>query len=108
MPISAAYDVLDDKERGIYDSFIVKVKDEDELESAIANIERRLEIIRHVTPDKRDFTVTSNKAQQERRAEITQSLTVFLTAIDLLELWELPQKGFQLKQIFLKQEQRYS
>ena len=81
MPIDSAYEVLDDKEKGVYDSFVVKVVNEDDLDNAIANIEQRLEIVRHVTASKRDFTVSSSKERQAQRAEIVSSITLFLTAI---------------------------
>lgn len=86
MPIQAAYEVLDDKEKNIYDSFTIKVKDEDELDAAIENIESKLMIARHVTADKKDFTISSNKERQEQRAEMLSSMTIFLTAIAAVAL----------------------
>jgi len=86
MPIQSAYDILDDKERNVYDTFVVKIKNEDELDLAMANIDKKLKIIRHVSERDKDFTISSNRAQQERRAEITGSMTVFLTAIAAVAL----------------------
>jgi putative ABC transport system permease protein len=35
MPITMAYQILDEKEMNVYDSIIIKVKDEDNLDTAI-------------------------------------------------------------------------
>ena len=87
MPLSAAYQVLDNnKEIDIYDSFEIKVKNEDELDRAIENIEHKLMVVRHVTEDNKDFTVTSSKALQEMRSEMMGSMTMFLTAIAAVAL----------------------
>ncbi len=86
MPIKFAYEVLDDKERDVYDSVTIQVKDEEELDHAIETIDQKLMIARHVTADKRDFTISSNKESQERVAEMIGSLTMFLTAIAAVAL----------------------
>ena len=87
MPLSSAYQVLDNnKEIDIYDSFEIKVKDEDELDIAIENIEHKLMMIRHVTEDNKDFTVTSSKELQEMKSEMIDSMTMFLTAIAAVAL----------------------
>jgi len=86
MPIQTAYDILTDSERGVYDTIIIKVKNEDELDNAIANIQDKLAIKRHVTSAKADFTISSNKEMQEQRAEMTSSLTSFLAAIAAVAL----------------------
>lgn len=86
MPISSAYDVIDDKTRDVYDSVIIKVKDENNLDQAIANIENKLKIKRHVLTGKTDFSISSNKERQETRAEAMSSMTTFLTAIAAVAL----------------------
>lgn len=86
MPIDMAYEVLEDKEKGVYDSIVVKVKDEDLLDQAISNIEHRLMLARHVTNSTKDFTVSSNKQSNETRAEMMGSMTTFLTAIAAVAL----------------------
>lgn len=86
MPITSAYEVIDDKEKDVYDSVIIKVKNEEELDLAIENIEKKLMIVRHVTEDKKDFTITSNAAINESRTEMMSSMTIFLTAIAAVAL----------------------
>lgn len=86
MPINMAYEILEDKERDVYNQIVIKVKNEEELDQAIENIKYRLMIARHVTPDKIDFTITSNMEKLEQKAEMTNSLTAFLTAIAAVAL----------------------
>ncbi len=86
MPINAAYEILEDKEKGVYDSIVIQIKDEDQLEQAIDNIESKLLISRHVTSDKKDFTINSNAQSNEARAEMMGSMTTFLTAIAAVAL----------------------
>ncbi|MBN1646180.1 ABC transporter permease [Candidatus Woesearchaeota archaeon] len=86
MPLMATYQVLDDKEMDVYDSFVVKIKNEDDLETAIANIEEKLMLTRHVTAKDKDFSVSNPKEQAEIRAEMMSSMTAFLTAIAAVAL----------------------
>ncbi len=81
MPISMAYEVLDDKDQGVYDSIIVQVKNEDNLAETIEKIENKLMQIRHVDEKTRDFTVSSNQASSDARAEMLDSVNMFLVAI---------------------------
>ncbi|MFH1399029.1 MAG: FtsX-like permease family protein, partial [Candidatus Woesearchaeota archaeon] len=81
MPINMAYEVLEDKEKGVYDSVVIKIKNQDELEQAVENIENKLMLNRHVTADTKDFTVYSNQQSNETRAEMMNSITAFLAAI---------------------------
>ncbi len=86
MPINSAYEVLEDKEKGVYDSIVIQIKNEDELDLAIENIEHKLMISRHVTVNTKDFTLSSNQASNEARAEMMNSMTTFLTAIAAVAL----------------------
>lgn len=86
MPIQSAYQILEDKENDVYDSIIIKMKDESLLNSTMTNLENKLMIIRHVSEDTKDFTVTSSAEQAEMRAEMMSSMTTFLTAIAAVAL----------------------
>lgn len=86
MPIQSAYDILEDKEKDEYDSIIIKVKDESQIDEAIAEIQEKLMLKRHVQANKLDFSISSNKEMQEQRQEMTSSLTTFLTAIAAVAL----------------------
>lgn len=86
MPIQMAYQVLEDKENDVYDSVVIKVKDEDRLNETIEAIQAKLMNVRHVTEKTKDFTVTSNQAMSETRASMMSSMTAFLLAIAAVSL----------------------
>jgi len=86
MPIQMAYQMLDDKENGIYDSIVIKVKDEEKLNETIAKIETKLMITRHVTEKTKDFSISSSKQMQETRSEMMSSMNSFLIAIAAVSL----------------------
>lgn len=85
-PIQMAYQMLDDKEQGVYDSIVIQVKDEEMLDDTIAKIEKKLMTIRHVTNSSRDFSISSSKQMMETRQEMMESMSLFLTAIAAVSL----------------------
>jgi putative ABC transport system permease protein len=86
MPISMAYQVLDDKTTGTYDSITIKIADESRLNETMTAIEQRLLLTRHVTASKKDFSLTSNKQLQETRAATMNTMSAFLVAIAAVSL----------------------
>ncbi|MCK5484767.1 MAG: ABC transporter permease, partial [Desulfobacterales bacterium] len=86
MPIQMAYQVMDGREKDIYDSIIVKIRDEENVDAVVEKIESKLMITRHVTESDRDFTVTSNMQIMEMRSEMMGSVSLFLTAIAAVSL----------------------
>ena len=86
MSIDLAYEILDDKEKDIYDTIIIKIKNEEEIDLAINNTEKKLMLSRHVTADKKDFSITSNQQTNDARSEMMSSMTTFLTAIAAVAL----------------------
>lgn len=86
MPIQIAYQVLDNKENGKYDTMVVKIKNEDQLDNVLAKIESKLKGSRHVTENDKDFTVISSKKMQQRRTEMASSMNTFLLAIAAVSL----------------------
>lgn len=62
-----AYTVISDKTRDNYDSLVVKVRDQDQLNETMTKITDRLMMIRHVTAKTMDFSVTSNQQFQSAR-----------------------------------------
>lgn len=86
MPLDAAYGVLEDKEKGVYDTIILRVKDEDRIDEIINEVEKRLRLSRHVTEKEMDFTISSNQEAQKQRSEMMGSMTTFLTAIAAVAL----------------------
>jgi len=81
MPIQMAYQLIPDKTNDIYDTLVVKMKDQNQLDSVIAEIQNKLMIARHVTQNKMDFSVTSRKEMQQARADTMNSMNTFLLAI---------------------------
>ncbi|MBI5389717.1 ABC transporter permease [Candidatus Woesearchaeota archaeon] len=86
MPIDLAYQLLQDKDNGIYDSLVVKIKDKEQLNETIAKMDERLMVERHVTEAKKDFTITSSKQIQETRAQTLSAVNTFLLAIAAVSL----------------------
>ncbi|MBT7903610.1 ABC transporter permease [Candidatus Woesearchaeota archaeon] len=86
LPIQMAYQVLENKEQDIYDSIIMKVKDEDQLDFTIAKIEKKLMTVRHVNNKTKDFTISSSKQLMETRSEMMNSMNLFLLAIAAVSL----------------------
>ena len=86
MPIQMAYQMLDDKENGIYDSIIIKVKYEDILNETLGKIEAKLMLVRHVTEKTKDFSISSSADLQKTRSEMLSSMNAFLLAIAAVSL----------------------
>lgn len=86
MPMQMAYQVLEDKENGVYDSIVIKVKDEGQLDETINKTQEKLMIARHVTAKTQDFSLTSSKKMQETRSEMMSSMNTFLIAIAAVSL----------------------
>jgi putative ABC transport system permease protein len=86
MPIQMAFQVIPDKTNDIYDTFVVKIKDENQLDEAITKIENKLMTARHVTTKNKDFSITSRKEMQQTRADTMNSMNTFLLAIAAVSL----------------------
>ena len=86
MPIQMAYQVIPDKTNDIYDTLVVKIKDQNQLDEVITKIQDKLMISRHVTQNKMDFSVTSRKEMQQARADTMNSMSTFLLAIAAVSL----------------------
>jgi putative ABC transport system permease protein len=86
MPIQMAYQLIPDKTNDIYDTLVVKMKDQNQLDTVITEIQDKLMIARHVTQNKMDFSVTSRKEMQQARAATMSSMTTFLLAIAAVSL----------------------
>ena len=80
-----AREVLE-KENDIYDAIVVKVKDQDQIESIENKIISKLMVLRKVNKDTQDFTVLSMKTLQERVSVIFKGLTLFLAVIAAVSL----------------------
>jgi putative ABC transport system permease protein len=86
MPISMAYQIIDGKENGVYDSIAIKVRDEDKLDEAMEIIEKKLMNVRHVNENTKDFSLSSNRQMTQARTEMMSSMAMFLAAIAAVSL----------------------
>ncbi|MBN2567674.1 ABC transporter permease [Candidatus Woesearchaeota archaeon] len=86
MPISQAYQVLEDSVRGEYDSIIIKVKDGVDVQAFVDKLEKRLMLSRHVTSKDQDFSVSSNIQFASRMSDMTSTMTMFLAGIAAISL----------------------
>jgi len=86
MPIQMAYQVIEDKTTDVYDSIVIKIRDENTLDETMAKIENKLMMTRHVTTKTKDFTLTSSKQMQQTRAEMMSTMNAFLLAIAAVSL----------------------
>jgi putative ABC transport system permease protein len=81
-----AYQVIPDKTNDIYDTLVVKIKDENLLDEDITKIENKLMNARHVTAKNKDFSISSRKEMQQTRADTMSSMNTFLLAIAAVSL----------------------
>ena len=86
MPLQMAYQILDDKENDVYDSIVIKVKNENLLDETIAKVEKKLMTVRHVSQKDKDFSISSSKQMNETRAEMMNTMSAFLIAIAAVSL----------------------
>lgn len=86
MPIQMAYQMLPTKDKGVYDSIIIKMRNQDMLNETITAITDRLMILRHVTDKTKDFSISSNAQIQATRASMMSSINIFLLAIAAVSL----------------------
>ena len=86
MPIQMGYQILNDKENGVYDSIVIKIRDEEKLDETIGKIETKLMMVRHVTEKDKDFSISSNAQMQEAKSEMLSSINAFLVAIAAVSL----------------------
>jgi putative ABC transport system permease protein len=86
MPVQMAYQLIQGKTNGVYDTLVVKIRNQDQLDEDIAAIQNKLIISRHVTQNTMDFSVTSRKEMQQARAATMSSMSNFLLAIAAVSL----------------------
>jgi putative ABC transport system permease protein len=86
MPIDMAFQIIPNKEQNIFDTLIIKMKDQDLLNETMTDIENRLMNSRHVTAATQDFSISSNAQQQATRAAALSSVTAFLVALAAVSL----------------------
>jgi len=86
MPLDFAYDIIADKERNVFDTIVIKLKDANTLNATLDKINTKLMMVRHVTTKNKDFTVTSQAQMAATRQQMMTSMTAFLTALAAVSL----------------------
>ena len=89
MSLNDARDVLSETlelEPDEFSSIEVKINDADFADETVAKMETTLMNVRHVRENKKDFTVTSPTALQERFSEVSSAITLFLGSIAAVSL----------------------
>lgn len=87
IPLDSAVDVIEDKERDVYDSLTVIVDDADLVKNTTTLIEEKLMLSRGILNEKdRDFSVSNMLAMQSSISETLSALSLFLGAIAAISL----------------------
>ena len=87
MPIQIACQIIEDKKPDVYDTFVVKIRNEDLLNETLTKIENKLMVARHVMTGKtKDFSVTSSKQMQQTRSDMMSTMNTFLLALAAVSL----------------------
>jgi putative ABC transport system permease protein len=86
MPIQMAYSVLPTKTNGNYDSIIVKVRDQNQLNETMTAMTSALGMSRHVTGKTQDFSIASNQQEQATVSSTLNTMSMFLLAIAAVSL----------------------
>lgn len=86
IPIKTAREVLSDVGQEKFDSIIVKSSNAYYVDQVMADIDSKLMISRHLTSKKKDYRISSAKATQQRLSDITNTITLFLSAIAAVSL----------------------
>ncbi len=86
IPISRAYNLIEESIIGEYDSIIVQLEEGENITYVKDKIEEKLMLSRHVDKDDQDFTVNSNTEFVEMQSEMLGTMTLFLTGIAAISL----------------------
>lgn len=87
MPLDAAVEVIEDAEKDVFDTISVKVESTDVVDSVVEEMEEKLMISRQIhNEDDRDFSVSSSMSMADSVSEMTESMTLFLSAIAAVSL----------------------
>jgi len=86
MPASAARTAVEDMGTNQFSSIQVKVTDSKLVNETSNAIEQRLLVLRRVTENTKDFTVTSAQAMQETISSVMDTMNLFLTGIAAISL----------------------
>ena len=86
IPVSAARTIITDVVANQFSSIQVKVTDSSLVNETSNAIEEKLMILRHVTEDTKDFTITSAQAMQETISSVMGTMNLFLTGIAAISL----------------------
>jgi len=86
MPIDAARDTLEDVGEDEFDAIEIKAANTDDVDQIMEDADEKLMILRHLTESTKDFRISSSKSMQETMSDVTQTMSLFLTAIAAVSL----------------------
>lgn len=86
MPIEAARDTLEDIGEEEFDAIEIKAANTDVVDQIMEDADEKMMILRHLTESTKDFRISSSQSMQETMSDITQTMTLFLTAIAAVSL----------------------
>jgi putative ABC transport system permease protein len=86
MPINAAVQIIPQKSMGVYDSIIIKLADQNQLNDTMTQLTQSLRNSRHVTASAQDFSLNSAAQAAATRSQLLTSLNTFLLAIAAVSL----------------------
>ncbi len=86
VPINAARDTITDIGRDKLSEITLKATSVDQVDAVLAAIDEKLMTARHVTDRAKDYSIRSSKQIQENLASVTQTISLFLSAIAAVSL----------------------
>jgi putative ABC transport system permease protein len=86
MPLQMAYTVITSKTNGDYDSIVVKIRDQNQLNDTMTSMTNALSMSRHVTGKTQDFSIQSNQQEQATISATLSTMSMFLLAIAAVSL----------------------
>jgi putative ABC transport system permease protein len=86
MLADSARDVVSDVNPNQFSSIQVQVSDPSLVNSTSNAIEQKLLVLRHVTENTKDFTITSSQSLQQTISSVTNTLSLFLVGIAAISL----------------------
>lgn len=80
-PLRNSEEDVSEREQDVYDTIELKLRNEDDYDAALQEIERKLRLSRRVTEDAQDFYISSSKEVIESTRKLINGLTSFLAFI---------------------------
>ncbi len=86
IPRDVAWSIIPNVNKNQFTSIVVRASPNSNLTALSGDIETVLLTSHRISKDKKDFSITTTQAMQERMSQVTQTMTVFLSAIAVVSL----------------------